>query len=40
MKKDLNETLKYCQETKIAIAELKSVIAVIKKSINRLGKLN
>lgn len=40
MKKDLDETLKYCQEAKIAIAELKSVIEVIKKSINRLGKLN
>lgn len=40
MKKDLDETLNYCKETKIAIAELKSVIEVIKKSINRSGKLN
>lgn len=39
MKKDLVETLNYCEETKIAIAELKSVIEVIKKSINRSGKI-
>lgn len=40
MRKGLGETLNYCKETKIAIAELKSIIEVIKKSINRSGKLN
>lgn len=40
MKKDMAETLNYCQETKTAIAESKSITEVIKKSINRSGKLN
>lgn len=40
MRKGLAETLNYCKETKIVIAKLKSVIEVIKKSINRSGKLN
>jgi hypothetical protein len=36
----LGETLNYCKQAKIAVAELKSIIEVIKKSINCSGKLN